>query len=208
MVEKFINKVAESGIITIDPSTYIPVGETAVFDIKDYLFMGLILKEKDFREALKNMDWEQYRGKNVALTCTADAIIPVWAYMLVASNLQPVAKEIVMGDEKELHRQLFLKNISSINVNDFADKRIVINGCGEIPIGDFVYMELTKILRPVAKSIMYGEPCSTVPVYKKQNPQTPKGGFKVIQSEIELLMIKGLFLITESQIFGKRLIQK
>jgi hypothetical protein len=174
MSEPSINKVAESGIITLDPATHIPVGETAVFDMKDHLFMGLILKEKDFREALKKMDWEQYRNKNVAVTCTADAIIPVWAYMLVASNLQPVAKEIVKGDEKELQRQLFLKNISQINVNDFADQRVVIKGCGDTPIGDFVYLELTKILRPVAKSIMYGEPCSTVPVYKKNtNPQTP-----------------------------------
>ena len=173
MAEQLINKVAESGIVTLDPSSYIPVGETVVFDMKDHLFMGLILKEKDFREALKNMDWEQYRDKNVAVSCTADAIIPVWAYMLVASSLQPIAKEILMGDEKELHRQLFLKNISTIKVNDFADKRVVIKGCGDIPIGDFVYMELTKILRPVAKSIMYGEPCSTVPVYKKNNSQTP-----------------------------------
>jgi hypothetical protein len=169
MADQFINKVAESGIITLDPAAHIPAGETAVFDMKDHLFMGLILKEKDFREALKILDWEQYRDKNVAITCTADAIIPVWAYMLVASGLQPVAKEIVMGDEKELHRQLFLKNISKININDFTDKRVVIKGCGETPIGDFVYMELTKILRPVAKSIMYGEPCSTVPVYKKKN---------------------------------------
>ena len=174
MAEQFINKVAESGIITLDPAAHIPVGATAVFDMKDHLFMGLILKEKDFREALKNLDWEQYRDKNVALTCTADAIIPVWAYMLVASNLQPVAKEIVMGDEKELHRQLFLKNISKINITEFTDKRVVIKGCGETPIGDFVYMELTKILRPVAKSIMYGEPCSTVPVYKK--PPNPLKG--------------------------------
>src|SRR5688572_11721774 len=107
MEEPLINKVAESGIITLDPATHIPVGETAVFDLKDHLFMGLILKEKDFREALKKMDWEQYRDKNVAVTCTADAIIPVWAYMLVAANLQPVASEIVMGDEQELKRQLF-----------------------------------------------------------------------------------------------------
>jgi len=173
MSEPVINKVAESGIITLDPATHIPVGETVIFDMKDHLFMGLILKEKDFREVLKKMDWEQYRNKNVAVTCTADAIIPVWSYMLVASNLQPVAKEVVMGDEKELQRQLFLKNISKIDVSDFADKRVVIKGCGDTPIGDFVYMELTKILRPVAKSIMYGEPCSTVPVYKKTNPQTP-----------------------------------
>jgi hypothetical protein len=168
MAEEFVNKVAESGIITLDPAAHVPTGETAVFDMKDHLFMGLILKEKDFREALKTMNWEQYRDKNVAVTCSADAVIPVWAYMLVASNMQPVAREIVMGDERELKRQLFLKNISKININDYADQRVVIKGCGEIPVGDFVYMELTKILRPVAKSIMYGEPCSTVPVYKRK----------------------------------------
>ena len=129
------------------------------------------MKEKDFREALKNLDWEQYRDKNVALTCTADAIIPVWAYMLVTTNLQPVAREIVMGEESDLNKQLFLKNIAKLNIKDYEDKRVVIKGCGEIPIGDFVYMELTKMLRSVAKSIMYGEPCSTVPVYKKPNPR-------------------------------------
>lgn len=166
MEQPIINKVAESGLITLDPASFLPQGETIVFDLKDYLFMGLILKEKDFREALKNLDWEQYRDKNVALTCTADAIIPVWAYMLVASYLQPVAKEFVMGDENQLQRELFLKNLGTINAQDYTDKRIVVKGCGDIPIGDFVYMELTKILRPVAKSIMYGEPCSTVPVYK------------------------------------------
>lgn len=173
MSEIITNKVAESGIITIDPANYIPSGETIVFDLKDHLFMGLILKEKDFREALKKTDWNQYRDKNVAVTCSADAIIPVWAYMLVASYLQPVAKEIVMGDEKELLRQLFIKNISQINITELADQRIVIKGCGDTPIGDYVYLELTKVLRPVAKSIMYGEPCSTVPVYKKSGPQTP-----------------------------------
>jgi hypothetical protein len=171
MNEPFVNKVAESGIITLDPASFLPEGETVVFDLKDYLFMGLILKEKDFREALKNLDWEQYRDKNVALTCTADAIIPVWAYMLVTTNLQPVAREIVMGEESDLKKQLFLKNIAKLNIKDYEDKRVVIKGCGEIPIGDFVYMELTKMLRPVAKSIMYGEPCSTVPVYKKPNPR-------------------------------------
>ena len=169
MTEPLTNKVAESGIITLDPASFSPNGETVIFDLKDYLFMGLILKEKDFRESLKKMDWEQYRDKNVAVTCTADAIIPVWAYMLVASNLQPVAKEIVMGDEKDLVRTLFLKNISQININEFVDQRVVIKGCGDTPIGDFVYLELAKLLRPVARSIMYGEPCSTVPVYKKKS---------------------------------------
>ena len=168
MSEPLINKVAESGLVTLDLEQYYPKGETAVFDLKDYLFMGMILKEKDYREGLKTTDWSLYSGKNVALTCSADAIIPVWAWMLAAAYLQPVAKELVMGDEKELHKQLYLKNIAAINPEEFADKRMVIKGCGETPIADFVYMEVTKKLLPVAKSIMYGEPCSTVPVYKKK----------------------------------------
>ncbi len=168
MSEPLINKVADSGLVTVDLESYYPKGETALFDLKDYLFMGMILKEKDFREALKKVDWSVYQDKNVALFCSADAIIPVWAWMLVASSLQPVAKELVMGDEKELHKQLYLKNISAINAGEFADKKVVIKGCGETPIADYVYMEVTKKLRPVVKSIMYGEPCSTVPVFKKK----------------------------------------
>ena len=168
MGEPIINRVAESGLVTLDPENYFPREELALFDLKDHLFMGMILKEKDFREALKNIDWSVYQNKNVALFCSVDAIIPVWAWMLAVSYLQPVAKEIIMGDEKELHKQLFLKNISAININEFADKRVVIKGCGETPIGDYVYMEITKLLRPVVKSIMYGEPCSTVPVFKKK----------------------------------------
>jgi hypothetical protein len=135
--------------------------------------MGMILKEKDFREALKKTDWSVYQDKNIALTCSVDAIIPVWAWMLVVSYLQPVAKEIVMGDEKELNKTLFLKNIAAIDIKEFNDKRVVIKGCGETPVGDYVYIELTKLLSPIAKSIMYGEPCSTVPVYKR--PPSPKG---------------------------------
>jgi len=168
MNDPIINKVAESGLITVDLSVYYPKTETAVFDMKDHLFMGMILKEKDFREALKNLDWSLYNDKNVAVFCSADAVIPVWAYMLVASYLQPIAKEIVMGDEKELQKTIFLKNLSQINTTEFADKKVVIKGCGDTPIGDFVYMEITKLLRPVVKSIMYGEPCSTVPVFKKK----------------------------------------
>ena len=168
MSEPFVNKVSESGLVTVDLENYYPAGETAVFDLKDHLFMGLILKEKDFREALKNTDWAIYQNKNVAVTCSVDAIIPVWAYMLVASYLQPVAAEIVMGDEKELHRVMFLKNLSTIDPSSYTDKRVVVKGCGETPIADFVYLEITKLLRPVVKSIMYGEPCSTVPIFKKR----------------------------------------
>jgi len=168
MSDSIVNKVAESGLITLDLENYFPKGEVVVFDMKDYLFMGMILKEKDFRESLKNLDWEKFRDKYVAITCTADAVIPVWAYMLVASNLTGIAKDFILGDEKELHRTLFLKNLATINASEFTDKRMVIKGCGETPIGDFAYAEVTKLLRPVAKSIMYGEPCSTVPVYKKK----------------------------------------
>lgn len=168
MSDAIVNKVAESGLITLDLENYFPKGETVVFDMKDYLFMGMILKEKEFRESLKSLEWEKFRDKYVAITCTADAVIPVWAYMLVASNLSGIARDFVLGDEKELHRTLFLKNLSAIDVNEFADKRMVIKGCGETPIDEFAYTEITKLLRPVAKSIMYGEPCSTVPVYKKK----------------------------------------
>lgn len=168
MSGEIINKVAESGLITLDPATYYPVGETAFFDLKDFLFMGMILKEKEFREKLKTHDWEPYRDKHVGVYCSADAIIPVWAWMLVATYLQPIAKDLVMGNEQELRRQLFLKNIAAIDVQQFAGQRVVIKGCGDTPIGDFVYMELTRLLLPVVKSIMYGEPCSTVPVYKRK----------------------------------------
>jgi Protein of unknown function (DUF2480) len=162
------NKVAESGIITLNLEDYYPKEETAVFDLKEYLFMELILKEKDFREALKNLDLAPYQNKNVALTCTADAIIPMWAYMLVASYLQPVAQAIVFGNEDVLKQTIFLKNLQTINAADYTDKRVVIKGCGELPVTESAYVEITNLLRPVAKSIMYGEPCSTVPIYKKK----------------------------------------
>ena len=167
MDEVFVNKVSESGLITLDLEDFYPKGETAVFDMKDYLFMGLILKEKDFRETLKSLDLSAYKGKNIALTCTADAVIPVWAYMLAAAYLQPIANELVFGDSDFLHKTLFLKNIAKVDVANYEDKRVVIKGCGELPISETAYVAITALLLPVVKSIMYGEPCSTVPVYKK-----------------------------------------
>ena len=168
MSDTIINKVAESGLITLDLEAYVPKEEIAVFDLKEFLFMGMILKEKDYRESLKKTDWEKYRNKHIAIRCSAEAIIPVWAYMLAISYLQPVAKEIVVGSEKETYKTIFLKNLTVINPEEFIDKRVVIKGCGKTPIDDFAYAEATRILLPVAKSIMYGEPCSTVPVYKKK----------------------------------------
>jgi hypothetical protein len=160
--------VAESGLITLDLETYLPSQVIVEFDLANHLFMGLILKEKDFREAMKQYNWEEYRGKLVAVTCSADAIIPMWAYMLVVTYLQPLAEAVYQGTAAEFRKQLFLNRIAGIDTTEFIDKRIVIKGCGDQPIGDYAYFEITRMLLPVAKSIMYGEPCSTVPVYKRK----------------------------------------
>jgi len=168
MSEEIINKVAQSQLETLDLETCYPREGIAVFDLKPLLFMGLILKEKDFREALQKTDWSPYQDHYVGVCCSADAIIPVWAYMLVATYLAPVAREVLLGDEKELIEKILLKNIQEIDLSRFADKRIVIKGCGELPISESAYLEITRRLVPVAKSIMYGEPCSTVPVFKRK----------------------------------------
>ena len=168
MSDVIVNKVAGSGIITLDLEQYLPREPVMAFDLKDHLFMGLILKEKDFREALKNKDWNEYEGKNVSIYCSVDAVIPVWAYMLVATYLQPFAREIFTGTEAEMQKYLFLRNLAAIDPASFTDERVVVKGCGEQAIEPFAYTEITRLLRPVAKSIMYGEPCSTVPVYKKK----------------------------------------
>jgi len=162
------NKVAESGIVSIDLEDFYPKGDIVVFDIKDYLFMGLILKEKDFRLALQNVEIENFRDKYVAVTCTADAIIPMWAYMLIASTLQPVAKDVVYGNEQTLINTVFIKNLSRFNGEEYTDKRVVVKGCGDVQIPETAYLEITNLLRPYVKSIMYGEPCSTVPIFKKR----------------------------------------
>jgi hypothetical protein len=174
MSDVIINKVAESGIITINLEDYYPKEEIVVFDLKSWLFKDLILKEKDFRDALKVADWEQYRNKYVALTNTADAIIPMWAYMLVTSYLQSFAKEVVFGDENNLVKTLILRNIGQIETSNYTGKRIVIKGCGDIAIPEAAYVAVTNQLKPVVKSLMFGEACSTVPVYKAALTQAIK----------------------------------
>jgi hypothetical protein len=168
MSDMIVNKVANSGLITLNLEAYLPEKPVVSFDLKDFLFMGLILKEKDYREALKNKNFEDYRDQYVAVHCSADAVIPVWAYMLAVTYLQPVAKDVFLGTETEFYQHLVLKNIDAINVEEFQEERVVIKGCGEIPIDNYAYAAVTKKLLPVVKSIMYGEPCSTVPVYKKR----------------------------------------
>lgn len=168
MSETIVNKVAESGLITLDLEDFYPKGDIVVFDLKDYLFMGLILKEKDYRAALLATDWTQYQDKYVAITCTADAIIPIWANMLAASYLQPVAKDVVFGNEQQLITNIITKNLATVKAEEYTDKRVVVKGCGDIAIPETAYVDITNKLRPFAKSIMYGEPCSTVPIYKKR----------------------------------------
>ncbi|MGN6298561.1 MAG: DUF2480 family protein [Ginsengibacter sp.] len=168
MDDIIINKVAQSALETLDLEAFYPAGEIVVFDLKDYLFMELILKEKDYRDTLKNADWSIYENKIVAITCSADAIIPLWAYMLAVTYLQPFAQDILFGKKEEVLERLLLKRINQINAEDFKDKRVVVKGCGDKKIPESAFIEITKMLRPVVKSIMYGEPCSTVPIYKRK----------------------------------------
>ena len=168
MAELFNNKVAESGLLTIDLASLLPSNEIILFDIKPYLFKELILKEKEFRASLLNIDWSIYQDKIVGIVCSADAIIPMWANMLIVSSLHPFAKAVYFGDENKVREQLLQESISKINTELYIDQRVVVKGCGETPIGESAYIAITQKLRPIVKSIMYGEPCSTVPVYKKK----------------------------------------
>jgi hypothetical protein len=168
MSDAIVNKVAESGLYTVDLEDYYPQEEIVVFDLKPLLFMEMILKEKDFRAALATIDWSLYRGKILAVTCTVDAIIPAWAYMLVAALAQAFAKHIVLGDSQTALREAFLINLTAIDIDTFTDKRVVVKGCGDLSVGSFAYLEIARRLTPVAKSIMYGEACSNVPIYKRK----------------------------------------
>ncbi|HVW59605.1 MAG TPA: DUF2480 family protein [Puia sp.] len=168
MSEEIVNKVAQSALQTLDLEDYYPREEIVLFDLKPYLFMEKILREKDFRAALQQIDWARYQDKIVAVTCSVDAIIPLWSYMLIAVNLQPFARDIVMGNEQTALQQAFLSRLAAIDIQEFTDKRVIVKGCGDLSVGGFAYMEIARRLRPVVKSIMYGEACSNVPVYKKK----------------------------------------
>ena len=167
-IMELVNKVANSSLVTINLENYFPEEELIVFDLKDYLFMELILKEKDFRASLKEHDWAQYEGKIVVIDCTADAIIPVWAYMLVTTYVEPYAKTVFQGSSEEFYKLAYQKAIDQIDVTEYDGKKIVIKGCSNKPVPPSAYVGITEKLRPYAFSIMYGEPCSTVPIYKKR----------------------------------------
>lgn len=169
MPSEILNRVSQSGLIELNLENYFPQGERTQYDLKNNLWQGLALKEKEFRDFVQHNDWSVYRDKNVAVHCSADAIVPTWAYMLVVSALQPFAKKIVFGSLETLETVLWTESLSKINPGDFRDAKIVVKGCSDKnQIPECAYVEITRILKPEAASIMYGEPCSTVPVFKKK----------------------------------------
>lgn len=167
METEIVNRVAKSGLQTLDLEDYYHTGERIVYDLKDNLYMGLILKEKDFRDFLKSHDWSQYAGKNVAITCSEDAIVPTWAYMLLTLNLQPHANLVVYGSVQDLEEKLYFDAIAKIDIESFRDTKLVVKGCSKVPVPTAAYVEVTRLLQPVVQSLMFGEPCSTVPLYKR-----------------------------------------
>ncbi len=168
-MEPIVNKVAKSGLITLDLAELLPEKDSyLIFDLKPFLFRELILKEKDFRAQLKEHDWQKYHGKRVSITCSTDAIIPMWAYMLVTTYLQPVARVVSTGSEKELLQTVLLERIEALPAEDYLNKRVVIKGCGDRPVPAAAYVAVMKKFQPVVKSLMFGEPCSTVPVFKQK----------------------------------------
>jgi hypothetical protein len=168
MQKEIINKVANSGLINLDLAEYYPKGERVIYDLKQNLWQEFVLKEKDFRLFVKENDWSVYEGKYVALLNSADAIIPSWAYMVLTNALEPFALDVICGNLDALESVIFSKSLEkNLNPNDYADQRVIIKGCGEIPIHNSAYAKAVNLLKPFVKSLMYGEACSAVPVYKK-----------------------------------------
>ncbi|HKJ48094.1 MAG TPA: DUF2480 family protein [Christiangramia sp.] len=167
MAEEIINRVAGSKLITFNLEDYYPKGQRFLFDISDWLHEGFVLKEKEFRENAKEHDWSQYKDQFVALYCSTDAIVPAWAYMLISTYLEPYAEKVVIGDLENLESHLYQEVIESLDVSDLKDKPIIIKGCSTKPVPKNAYIFLIKKLQPIVKSLMYGEACSSVPLYKQ-----------------------------------------
>ena len=168
MAEDIINRVANSNLVTIDLEDYYPSGKRILFDIKDWLFEGFVLREKDFRNQVAEFDWSQYQDSYVALTCSSDAIIPGWAFMLLSIHLEPHSKKTVIGNLEWLETSIYQDILNHLDVSTFKDKPIIIKGCSKKPVPQNAYIMLANKLKPIAKSIMYGEACSSVPLYKKK----------------------------------------
>ncbi|MES2680796.1 MAG: DUF2480 family protein [Bacteroidota bacterium] len=165
-MDEIVNKVANSGVVSIDLETFYDASEKVIFDIKPHLFMELMLKEKDFRDFIKTNDWSVYKNKIVGIICSSDAIVPTWAYMLLTIALEPFAKRVFFGSVSDIENLLFAEKLAQLDTAPYKNARVVIKGCGEKQIPVNAFLQLTVLLKPLAKSIMYGEPCSTVPLYK------------------------------------------
>ena len=166
MSDEIINRVANSKLVTLDLEDFYPKGKRVLFDIKDWLFEGFVLREKDFRKHVAEYDWSQYQDSYVALICSTDAIIPGWAYMLISIELEPYAKHIVIGDLETLETAIYQDIITNLDISTYKNSPIIIKGCSKKPVPQNAYIMLANKLKPVAKSIMYGEACSSVPLYK------------------------------------------
>src|SRR5690606_36421001 len=166
--EEIKNRVAESKIVTFDLEDYYPKDERVLFDISAWLYEQMILKEKDFREMAKNHNWEQYKDAYVALNCSTDAIIPAWAYMLITTYLSSYAKKVIVGDLKQLETSLYQEIIENMDLSGLKDLPVIVKGCSHKPVPQNAYIFLIQILQPIAKSIMYGEACSAVPLFKRK----------------------------------------
>ncbi len=168
MTGKIINRVSNSDLITIDLADYAPTSSIKILDIKDFLFEGIFLKEKEFRSSLKEFDFSNYTNKTVALNCSTDAIVPMWAFMLVTSYLNSVNADIHFGIKEDVFQQIFANNINAIDATEFESKKVIVKGCGQIPLTEALYIAITKKLQNTVSSLMFGEACSAVPVYKKK----------------------------------------
>ena len=168
MTGEIINRVANSNLITIDLADYAPTSAIKILDIKDFLFEGIFLKEKEFRTSLKEFDFSVYTNKTVALNCSTDAIVPMWAFMLITSYLNNIASEIHFGTKEEVFQKKFSENIDSFDASEFEGKKVIVKGCSQIPLSKILYIAITKKLQNTVSSLMFGEACSAVPVFKKK----------------------------------------
>jgi hypothetical protein len=166
---EIVNRVASSSLITFDLEDYYLPGDRVIIDISSQLYEGLVLREKEFRQFTKDHDWQQYKDKYVIVNCSTDAIVPVWAYMLLASSLQPFALDVIYGRPEELEIYLFRKQLDQVKWHEFANARVVVKGCSKVTVPVAIYLEVAKQLKPFVTSLMFGEPCSTVPLYKKSS---------------------------------------
>jgi hypothetical protein len=168
MQEEIVNRVANSKLITLNLEDYYPKGGRVLLDIKDWLFEGLVLREKEFRTQVSEYNWSQYQDCYVALTCSSDAIIPGWAYMLLSIQLEPFVKKVIIGNLENLETSIYQDVLNHLDISEFIDKPIIIKGCSKKPVPPNAYIMLATKLKPIAKSIMYGEACSSVPLFKNK----------------------------------------